>query len=38
MYTNQDKLKDAVAGTVLVAGFILLWSAAAIVDLATVGY
>lgn len=38
MYSTKDKIIDAVAGTVLFIGFVVLWCAAAIADLATVGF
>jgi len=37
MYTTKDKILDAIAACMLTAAFIMLWSAAAIMDLAITG-
>ena len=37
-YSVRDKIADAVGAVVMAVTFIIMWSAAAIMDLATVGF
>ena len=37
MYTMRDKIIDGVTGAVLVGAFVLIYAAASLMDLATVG-
>jgi len=37
VYSTKDKILDAIAACLLTAAFIMLWSAAAIMDLAITG-
>jgi hypothetical protein len=38
MYTFKDQVIDAIGGVLMVVGFIMLWCAGAMADLAIVGF